>query len=96
MKKTYVAPKIQTVYLRACGILSASDNGGKISMSLCLCPHIPETKCELYCEYVKRNFGWDKENFKKLKNAESKILCPNRKSCEDYRLYQNFINDKQR
>jgi len=92
-KKIYVSPKIQVFNLKGCGILAASNDSRE--MSSCYCPHVPETKCELYCEFVKRKFGSNKEALKKIKKGILRVPCPNKDCCEDYQWFCKMTNEKQ-
>ena len=98
MKKTYVAPKTQTVYLHACGILAASN--GKKERYTYHCPYIPETKCELYDEFVVRKIGANKGSLKTTTEGRTfmsaDVHCPYRNDCEDYDLYCKITNERQR
>ena len=87
LKKTYVAPKMQAFNLRGLNILVTSNDGREVSA--CYCPHIPETRCQLYCEFIKRNFGKEK-----LKKENPGIPCPNKDCCEDYQLYCKITNER--
>lgn len=95
MKKTYVVPESRVINLGMCNILASSM--GKYAY---YCPYIPETECELYDEFVVRKIGVNKGCLKQTTSGKSFMIadvhCPYKKGCEDYKLFCNIMNDKQR
>ncbi len=92
MKTVYVSPKIQVFSFNACGgILMASNNIERYTF----CPYIPETRCQLYHDYIKCKIGKGKLS-EQEKDIQEEIPCPYRNSCEDYDLFYKITNGKMR
>ena len=94
-KTIYVTPKIQVLSLCSYNILTASGVSKEIEEFNC--PYVPETKCELFCDWAKRRYADNKDMLKGIENGTSFAPCPYKNGCEEYRLYKTFKeNEKQR